>query len=67
MPLTDEGAPTSLRADRLIQEATGQAHRYCARYNISGEAALQHLIGRLQSTIRVLCDELEGQSTGVTP
>ena len=66
MPLTDDGAPNSLRAEQLIQAATGQAHTYCARNNITGEAALQHLIGRLQSTIRVLCAEIEGKPQEVT-
>ena len=67
MPLTDDNMPICPRAERLIREATGQAHAYCARNNISGEAALQHLIGRLESVIRVLGAELERRPQEVAP
>lgn len=67
MPLTDDDMPSSPRAERLIREATGQAHAYCARHGITGQAALQHLIGRLESAIRVLGSELERKTEGVTP
>ena len=67
MPLADDNMPTCPRAERLIREATGQAHVYCARNNISGEAALHHLIGRLESVIRVLGSELQSKAEGVAP
>ena len=66
MPITCDDMPICPRAEWLIREATGQAHAYCARNNISGEAALHHLIGRLESVIRLLGSELQSKTEGAT-